>query len=67
MNILHLLDEQAKWIEQHGGSLPAYVQRYGSIDDAEHYGNGGEAIYAADVGEYRKLQQVAIKRRLLRR
>jgi hypothetical protein len=27
------------------------VARYGSKDDPEHYGDGREAIYAADMGE----------------
>jgi len=31
-----------------GGSLDAYVERYGSVDDEEYYGNGGESIYQAD-------------------
>lgn len=39
---------QHKWIEAHGGSMAGYVERYGSKDDAEHSGDGGEAIYTAD-------------------
>lgn len=44
------IDEQRKWIEDHGGDLAGYVERYGSADDPDHYGDGGEAIYAADRG-----------------
>jgi len=43
--------EQALWIEDHGLTLSGYVARYGSKNDPEHYGNGGEAIYAADADE----------------
>jgi hypothetical protein len=41
-------DSQRKWFADHGSSLYAYVERYGSADDEEFYGNGGEAIYKAD-------------------
>ena len=37
-----------RWFLDHGSSLHAYVERYGSVDDEEHYGDGGEAIYKAD-------------------
>jgi hypothetical protein len=41
-------DSQRKWFSDHGSSLYAYVERYGSADNEEYYGNGGEAIYKAD-------------------
>lgn len=54
--------EQRRWMEQCGGNLAGYIMNYGSKDDAEHSGNGGEAIYAADanalgqlVSEYEQL------------
>lgn len=47
--------EQRKWIDEHGGNLAGYVQRYGSKDAPDHYGDGGEAIYAADKGELDRL------------
>ncbi len=37
-----------RWFDDHGGCLAAYIERYGSADDATFYGNGGEAIYKAD-------------------
>ena len=43
------LDAQRQWIFEHGGTLAGYIVRYGSASDPEHYGNGGEAIYAADL------------------
>lgn len=49
--------DQMQWIEQHGGSLPGYVERYGSKDDAKHFGDGGELIYAADVAALDNLTQ----------
>jgi hypothetical protein len=41
-------DSQRKWFQDHGGCLSAYVERYGSADNPDYYGNGGEAIYKAD-------------------
>lgn len=41
---------QQKWIAEHGSSLVGYIARYGS------YGNGGEAIYRADVDALLKLE-----------
>jgi hypothetical protein len=45
---LAVLFAQEEWVAQHGGNEAAYVKRYGSASDPDHYGNGGEAIYAAD-------------------
>lgn len=46
---------QAKWIFDHGLHEEGYVLRYGSKNSASRYGNGGEAIYAADMAEFTKL------------
>ena len=45
-------DSQRRWFADHGSSLYAYVERYGSADDKEYYGDGGEAIYKADKGAF---------------
>ena len=37
------------WIDKCGGDLAGYVERYGTKDDPDRSGNGGEAIYQADV------------------
>jgi hypothetical protein len=47
--------EQDKWIEQCGGTLQGYIARYGSASEPGHYGDGGEAIYAADMGTLQRL------------
>ena len=41
-------DYQRKWYADHGGCEAAYITRYGDKDDPKRYGNGGQAIYAAD-------------------
>jgi hypothetical protein len=41
--------EAQRWLDDHGGTLAGYVARYGSASDPDHYGSGGEAIYAADL------------------
>lgn len=51
------LTEQRNWIADHGATLDAYVDRYGEADDSNKYGNGGSAIFAADMGELARLEQ----------
>ena len=56
-----LLDEmvkQLKWIAEHGGDQAGYVARYGRATDPNKYGNGGEAIYLADVAELQRIQKL---------
>jgi hypothetical protein len=47
--------EQRGWIEAHGGSCAGYVRTNGSAADADCDGDGGEAIYDADVDALRRL------------
>jgi hypothetical protein len=56
--IYDLIAAQRQWIEDHGGSEAGYVARYGSIHTPERYGNGGEAIYKADLDELHRLQDL---------
>lgn len=48
--LLKEIADQIDWIEAHGRTLAGYVARYGAADDPHKHGDGGEAIYAADVG-----------------
>lgn len=50
--------DQETWINIHGGTREGYVRRYGSKDDPEHYGSGGELIYDADYGELVRLREL---------
>ena len=48
------IEEQREWIEEHGGNLVGYIARYGdpniqTHDGKEKFGEGGTAIYNADV------------------
>lgn len=59
--------EQQRWVEDHGSDLDGYVARYGTprAPDFERwpdgfYGNGGEAIYSADLAELERLRKVAM-------
>lgn len=54
-----LFNEQVAWIEQCGGNEAGYVAKYGRRDDPRRAGEGGEAIFAADIGAL-----LAIARRL---
>jgi hypothetical protein len=58
---------QREWIEACGGDLAGYVATYGSKDDPEHYGYGGEAIYAADMAQLQRLEEQAARPRSLGR
>ena len=51
------LFDQEEWVASHGGCEAAYVARYGSVNDAVHYGDGGEAIYAADMAALNKARR----------
>jgi hypothetical protein len=53
-----LIEEQQSWIDTHGGSEAGYISRYGSRMDDDYYGEGGEAIYAADTAELSRLQEL---------
>lgn len=67
MNILQQIEDQVRWIVEHGADEAGYVSRYGSRNDPDHHGDGGEAIYAADAAEFHRLMNAAIKRGLFRR
>ena len=49
--------EQIAWMEKCGGNRAGYVEKYGSKDNPEHSGNGGEAIYQADYNELDRVTQ----------
>lgn len=55
--LMEQVQRQHTWIEEHGRSLSGYVARYGSKDDPDHYGDGGEAIYKADTDALHRYQQ----------
>lgn len=50
------LREARQWLDDHGSTRAAYVERYGAASNPNHYGDGGEAIYAADVAEVERLE-----------
>lgn len=54
------LSSERQWMEEHGGNLSAYLARYGSKNDPEHYGDGGEAIFAADKAALDKAEAEAL-------
>lgn len=50
-NLSKRVEEQQDWMLDHGNNLAGYVKHYGSIDNDEYYGEGGEAIFFADFEE----------------
>jgi hypothetical protein len=49
--------EQRRWIEQCGGTLWGYIERYGLPGQDNCMGDGGRAIWAADSRELALLEQ----------
>jgi hypothetical protein len=51
------LAEERAWMAQCGGTLAGYIERYGSLEDPDHHGDGGEAIYAADLAAVQRWER----------
>lgn len=50
------IQSQRDWIREHGNTWHGYVERYGSVNDPEHHGEGGELIYVADCARLDSLE-----------
>lgn len=55
------LREQESWIAAHGGTLEAYIERYGdpgvpTCTGKPMYGEGGTAIFLADMRELERIK-----------
>jgi hypothetical protein len=48
---------QEQWMKDCGGDLHGYIRSYGSYSDPNHFGDGGEAIYAADYSTLETLRR----------
>lgn len=55
------LGHQRQWMKDHGGTRFRYVLRYGSGRAPEPYGEGGEAIYEADLAALRRAEEAVRK------
>jgi hypothetical protein len=56
------VQEQRRFMRDCGGGMPTeggYIRTYGSRHDRKHSGDGGEAIYAADLAHLRDLEKQA--------
>ena len=63
ITIVDAVEQQRRWIVDCGGSLAGYIKRYGAKDDPCRYGDGGEAIYNADMAELTRLIELAKDKR----
>ena len=61
--LVDAIEQQRKWIDDCGGTLAGYIKRYGSKDDPDKYGYGGEAIYNADMAELTRLIELSKDKR----
>jgi len=52
-----MLHDQKKWIEDHGGDLAGYITRYGGDGQGFKYGEGGRAIYQADMARLQEIEE----------
>ena len=50
------ITEQETWIAEHGGNEAAYIERYGGDGQGFKYGEGGSAIWQADLNELNRLK-----------
>lgn len=59
-----MLADEWRWFRSHGASLSKYIERYGRGTDPEpiRYGEGGEAIFAADVEALKRKLNNAVDR-----
>jgi hypothetical protein len=57
--LLARVDEQRTWIAQCGGDLAGYIRHYGDPGLERCYGDGGTAIYRADMAELERLERDA--------
>lgn len=57
------LDEHRQWFNERGACIASYVERYGSGDDPNCYGDGGELIYAADYAALHHAEQMVLSLR----
>lgn len=58
---IKMVEEQHDWIAAHGGDIGGYVARYGSVTDPDHVGDGGEAIYSADIQRLRAAEGALLR------
>lgn len=58
---IRAVEEQHEWIQAHGGDIGGYIARYGSVSDPDHYGDGGENIYAADIQRLRVVEAALLR------
>ena len=52
---LHKIAAQMEWIRRSGKTLAGYIERYGAATDPDKHGDGGAAIYKADMMELKRL------------
>jgi hypothetical protein len=57
MRAQNAVAEQRRWIEQCGGTLSGYIRNYGAADDPDRHGDGGRAIWEADVEALHRAEQ----------
>lgn len=56
VSLRKIVEDQKKWIDDHGGNLAGYIARYGIKGTIHCFGDGGEAIYKADSEALRKYE-----------
>lgn len=67
--LVRRLEEQRKWLKEHGETLDGYIHRYGDpgvlcSNGKPMYGDGGTAIYEADKNALEKLENECYRRGL---
>lgn len=58
---LERLAMERQWMADHGTTRYAYRERYGLSTDEDHYGDGGDAIYEADLAALNHAQDALLE------
>jgi hypothetical protein len=54
--LYRMIGEQRRWMQDEGETLEGYIERYGDPGMDKCHGDGGTAIYNADLNALQKLE-----------
>jgi len=60
LGAINRLRREQQWMAECGGTLAGYIAKYGVKGDPDCQGDGGEAIYAADLAKVLKYEDEAL-------
>ena len=61
--LIALKNYQLEWIKLHGGDKVGYIENYGNPHLEKCHGEGGVAIYNADIAELQRIEKMLKEKR----